>query len=305
MHLHRVALRFSNAEQQYQAVNKVMDILLNSMTGLNREHLKALDWSLNEITDNVLSHAKSPVGGFIQASTYSQSKRVEFIVADAGIGIPESLKISNHEKALLEAIKEGITNNKETNQGNGLFGSQRVASMSGGEFQIHSCRASLQSKQNNPPEVTKQKIPYPGTVVQCLMDCTSPRLLEEALRFNNKPHDPPFDFIEREYTDQSGEHMILHMNEHLKYLGSREAGAALRNKIFSLLSCVPPDKKLRIDFSGVSVISSSVADEVFGMLFQEFGPMTFMSRLELTGIDSTVRGLIDRAILLRTLNSKR
>ena len=55
-----------------------------------------------------------------------------------------------------------------------------------------------------------------------------------------------------------------------------------------------------LDFSGVGVISSSFADEVFGRLFVEMGPRAFMTRIEMHHVDPTVEGLIDRAIVQRT-----
>ena len=55
-----------------------------------------------------------------------------------------------------------------------------------------------------------------------------------------------------------------------------------------------------LDFSGVGVISSSFADEVFGRLFVEMGPRAFMTRIEMRHVDPTVEGLIDRAIVQRT-----
>jgi len=58
-------------------------------------------------------------------------------------------------------------------------------------------------------------------------------------------------------------------------------------------------QRIVIDFSGVSVISSSFADEVFGMLFVELGPMTFMRKIVFQNVSPTVNGLIDRAITLR------
>lgn len=55
-----------------------------------------------------------------------------------------------------------------------------------------------------------------------------------------------------------------------------------------------------LDFSGVGVVSSSFADEVFGRLFVEMGPRAFMTRIAMRNVDRTVEGLIDRAIVQRT-----
>jgi hypothetical protein len=58
-------------------------------------------------------------------------------------------------------------------------------------------------------------------------------------------------------------------------------------------------QKIVLDFSGIGVISSSFADEVFGMLFAELGPMRFMTTFSFHNASPTVVGLIDRAIALR------
>ncbi|WP_432815008.1 STAS-like domain-containing protein [Sphingorhabdus sp.] len=55
-----------------------------------------------------------------------------------------------------------------------------------------------------------------------------------------------------------------------------------------------------IDFSDVSVISSSFADEVFGKLFLDLGPMKFMRMIQISNAASVVEALIDRAIALRS-----
>jgi hypothetical protein len=51
-----------------------------------------------------------------------------------------------------------------------------------------------------------------------------------------------------------------------------------------------------VDFSGVPVISSSFADEAFGKLFLQLGPMQFMQRVRLVNTIDTVESLINRAI---------
>ena len=79
--------------------------------------------------------------------------------------------------------------------------------------------------------------------------------------------------------------------------GSRQGGIQIRNRIQGLLKICSP---LVLDFRGVGVISSSFADEVFGRLFVEMGPRSFMKNLEIRNADPTVEVLIDRAIVQRT-----
>jgi STAS-like domain of unknown function (DUF4325) len=88
------------------------------------------------------------------------------------------------------------------------------------------------------------------------------------------------------------------MSDHSKTFGSRSAAKPIHTKIKNLLDLVQ-EKNLLIDFDGVTVISSSFADEVFGRLFLEYGPRMFNSRIKFKNTNSTIDGLIDRAIIQR------
>jgi hypothetical protein len=82
------ATLFTTPDQHYKAVDQSIDLFLSSAEGIDRSKLKALEWSLNEITDNVLNHAESPIGGVMQVVNYHTKGFVEFIVGDAGQTIP-------------------------------------------------------------------------------------------------------------------------------------------------------------------------------------------------------------------------
>lgn len=300
--LHVPAIRFQTADQQHLAVDRILEVILTSLSDLNRGQLKALEWSLTEITDNVLNHAESKIGGIVQATTWQNSNSVEFVVADAGMGIPKSLNVYPQEDALRQAIQQGVTKNSTTNQGNGLFGSYQVSVLSKGEFEIGSENAFLYAKGGDVLKTDNVPIPYKGTYVRCVIDCNKQDLLEKALVFEGTPHDPPFDFIERKYEGTRTDDLAISIKENSNLLGSRESGAILRNKITNLLAVVDEGSKVKIDFSDIYVISSSVADEAFGKLFADIGPLQFMNSIELQNVDSTVRMLIDRAIQQRMSN---
>src|SRR2546428_13325573 len=123
---------YMSAADQNKSVNKIMDALLSSLTDLTRGDLAAIEWSVNEITDNVLNHSESATGGLVQVTTFAkQKRRVEYAVCDSGIGIPESLRrahpeITSDTDALDKAIREGFTRDKAVGQGNGLFGSYEI-----------------------------------------------------------------------------------------------------------------------------------------------------------------------------------
>ena len=81
---HVPALRFGDEgdESQGEILDRVMG-LIPSRLQTDRDTLKALEWSLGEIMDNVPNHSESPVGGFVQATACLNQNSVEFVVADA------------------------------------------------------------------------------------------------------------------------------------------------------------------------------------------------------------------------------
>ena len=274
----------------------VMDLVLAQLE-TDRQTLKAVEWSLWEIMDNVANHARSQVGGFVQATAYESNNQVEFVVADAGIGIPESMGISDHSLAVRRAIDEGITSDPKNNAGNGLYGSYRVATLSGGTFEINSLYGWLYERDDGEVRNDPQSIPYNGTSVRCGIGVGDPELLSKALRFKEQVHDPAYDYVEREFENDEGELVFLMKEKSQRDLGSRQGGVRIRGMLENLLRSGRP---IVVDLEGVGVISSSFADEVFGRLFVEMGPRAFMTRVELRGVDPIVEGLIDRAIIQRT-----
>ena len=59
------------------------------------------------------------------------------------------------------------------------------------------------------------------------------------------------------------------------------------------------ERKIIIDFSDITLVSSSFADEVIGKLLVEIGMIEFMGRFELRNMSSMVRQIIERAIQQR------
>ena len=77
--------KFTNANEQHEAVSGILRILLSALSNFDRADLRAIEWAINEITDNVINHSRSPVGGFVQVTNFpGVSRRVEFAVCDAG-----------------------------------------------------------------------------------------------------------------------------------------------------------------------------------------------------------------------------
>jgi hypothetical protein len=296
---HLSAIQFSNAEQHDEAINRSMNVILQSSRNLNRNHLKALEWSLNEITDNVLNHAQSPMGGVVQVVNFARQNTVDFYVCDAGIGIPASLRQGHPEirddvTALERSIREGVTRNVQTNQGNGLFGTFKCCEVSRGQFEIQSGYASLVF--DGSLRITNTGIPFRGTFVRASINYGVDRLLERALIFKGRQHVPAYDYIDRFY-QSSGDDIHFVVKKEISTFGSREAGRIARTKIENLMN----NGRFAVifDFYEINLISSSFADEVFGKLFVELGPVRFGQLCRFKNIDGTVQRLIDRAISQR------
>lgn len=297
---HLSARQYLTSEEHFAAVDASLEIILNNVPGIDRPRLKALEWALNEITDNVLNHAKSSVGGVMQVMTFPSLARAEFYVCDAGITIPRSLRsgrpdIRDDTSALQAAIKEGVTRDKMSNQGNGLFGTFKCCEVSGGEFDIISGTVSLRYRPGT-LRIERTAIPFAGTYVRACIRYDYEELLEKALVFKGKAHDPGHDYVERVY-QPSGEYISFYVNKEVKAFGSRTAGELTRIKIKNLMD--RGTTPVEFDFTGVGLISSSFADEVFGKLFSELGAVRFSQLCRFKNVDATVQGLIDRAIAQR------
>ena len=294
---HLPAHRYGEGDSWGDIFERVLSLVLRELS-VDRTSVAAVEWSLGEIMDNVVSHAESPVGGFVQATTFRESNRVEFIVADAGIGIPESMNITRHDDALMQAIAEGATRNRWKNAGNGLFGSYRVAALSAeGQFEINSGHGHLYYDRSLEAVQSKsRRTPYAGTAIRCGIGLGNPDLLKSALKFRGEVHHPAHDVVERRFEDDTGGIVFSVKNEARGDIGSRHGGRRIRQLIENLLR---DQGAVSVDFNGVGVISSSFADEVFGRLFVSLGPRGFMRRIEIVNAAPTVEGLIDRAILQR------
>jgi anti-sigma regulatory factor (Ser/Thr protein kinase) len=296
---HLPAYLYSTPEQQYQAVNNVVELVLKNLKISDRKQIQAVEWSVNEIADNVLNHSSSAVGGAIQVTVRADKGFIELVVADAGIGIPRTLreghpKLTSDVEALDAAIREGVTRNSSTNMGNGLFGSFKLAELSKGRFGIYSGYASLSFNDAKGLHSKNEKIPYAGTVVACSINISNPELLSRALTFKGQPYIPMYSIIDR--IDEN-EISTIRLCDEVVSFGSRPAAKPIRTKIENIISTT--SAKIVIDLDDVALVTSSFADEVFGKLFVSLGPLTFMSRLSVVGGSKIVRQLIDRAISQR------
>jgi len=137
----------------------------------------------------------------------------------------------------------------------------------------------------------------PGTMVVCGIDYSQPLLLEEALDIKTVRFSP-VDMIETKYETTSDRNINFVLKEEATSFGSRISGTPVRTNLKNLIAFLDSNKVI-VDFEDVHLVSSSFADEVFGKLFVELGPLGFSASLEMRNIDPIVKLLIDKAIVQR------
>ena len=300
------ATKFSDADQLFETVSAIMEKILSALSKFDRSHLTAIEWSVNEVTDNVLNHAQSPVGGFVQVTNHARREQIEFSVCDAGLGIPATLRSQNpnldtDQEALEQAIREGVTRDKSVGQGNGLYGTWRISQLSDGRFELYSGNASLVSTSHDGlTSIRRENIPFNGTLITTRIGYGKPLELKDALTFQSRTFEP-LDIIDHDYNEDEEGNVTVQLRQEPGGFGSRKAGEPVRRKINNL-SRIAKSGHVIIDCSGIPLMSSSYADEVFGKLFFEVGPIEFSRRFELKNLDDLVEDLINRAIMQRSMS---
>lgn len=300
---HLVTRFFSDEKEQKKAVDDFMDVIIRNME-LPRDIISGLEWSINEITDNVLNHANSEIGGLVEATTYPKTGQIAFAVADAGRGILNSLKeaiptLRTDIQAMGEAVKAGVTRNAKFGQGNGLAGSLKITTLTGGSFEITSgagrLLTTLDETVRNPRKYFQS---YEGTLVCGQVKISKDFSISKALDFGRGIEYKAVDIIETQYEMDDKDCFILKMKNESTGYGTRKSGVQIRTKINNLLNA-EPNYPLVIDWEGVPVISSSFADEVIGKLFLKLGAITFSARIRNVGMELLIINLLDKAVAQR------
>ena len=126
-------------EQNYSIVDEIMDIL-ETHDCVSDEIYYSMDWSFNELLDNIFIHSDSISGGFLIAQSYEDE--VEFCLVDNGIGIENSLRKNedfmnlDNLGCLIKSTEKEIT--AGTGQGNGLYITRRFIEKNQGQMHIYS-----------------------------------------------------------------------------------------------------------------------------------------------------------------------
>jgi anti-sigma regulatory factor (Ser/Thr protein kinase) len=159
--------------------NHLSEIMLQNFSNLNGTDQKDLKdylrYLFSEMMNNVIDHAHDPIGGYVMAQYYPTKRRIQFVVADRGMGFLRNVQLKNPEitceaDAIEIAMKKGYTATDmtvyghERNAGFGLYAMQSILEETGGKFVIVSNNGMV--RYQNGQWVKKQiEIPYNGVLV--------------------------------------------------------------------------------------------------------------------------------------------
>ena len=280
-----------------------MEIIMGHIQ-MPKDILAALEWSITEICDNVINHAESKVGGFLQVIAYPQNDLVAFTVSDAGKGILESLKegiptLETDLEAIQEAIKAGVTRNKEAGQGNGLAGTSRIAIMTGGSLDILTGGGRLLlQKGERIATLHSMHQQFTGTCISGQIRMSHEFSVVDALSFGPFEY-MPYTIVDAKYEKENEDALHIKIQEQVEGAGTRIAGKELRNKILNLHRA-KSDYLIYVDWQDISIIASSFADEFLGKLFVEIGKEQFESIIQNKNMTEVVEHIISKAIAERS-----
>ena len=298
---------FSTSEE----VAKIVDAYIGELQKSAQFYkgvLNAIEWSLNEVLDNVIQHSKTGFG-YVMGQLHSNSKNIAFTVFDSGQGIYNSMKESEHHPrstidAITLAIQEEVTRDKNIGQGNGLFGLHSIVKQGKGKLVITSGSGSYIYSTTDVK--TYDKLPFisiktPGTIVDFQLNYAKDMSLDKALVFRGKQ----YELINFHYEDLEDEYGRIEYRiiDHSEGTGTRDAAIRVKNEVLNILS--EEQKPITLDFTDVEVISSSFADELLAKLFLTLGMFQFNNLIKLKGLDKSQQLILQRSVLQRIIEDAR
>lgn len=266
--------------------------------------LESIEWSINEVMDNVLQHANVNTG-FVMGQLHSTSSVVAFTVFDYGQGMYNSLRESEHHPknsvdAITISIQEAVTRDKSIGQGNGLFGLHSIVKQGDGRLAITSGGGVYILNRGNASTFEHHHIispTHPATTVDFQLNYSSDVSLENVLVFRGIPYKMTNLWLEN-LEDDLGR-IVYPVKDNAEGTGTRKSAERVRNEILNILQESP--KTIILDFTGVAVISSSFADELIAKLLLELGLYQFNQVIQLKGLDFTQQNILHRSVVQRMI----
>jgi hypothetical protein len=293
---------FETSEDTFRLTREFVDELYQAAVVETEGVLAGLEWCLGEVLENVVLHSAISKG-YVMGQLHTNNQHVVFSVVDLGQGIYNSLLESDEHRprgpvdAITLAMREGITRDTKTNQGNGLWGLHNILVNNRGQLTIVSGGGGVRINGNRVSTFDAMRYGFMGggTLIEFRFDLRSPIQLETVLG-GYIPQ--PLTIVKN--ADEFGDiHFVL--KDQKTGFGTRDAGIRTKNEVLNLKA--QTNGKVLIDFEGIGIVTSSFADEFIGKLYAEMGPINFASAIVLINMNDAVKVIIDRAIVQRLSSS--
>jgi hypothetical protein len=282
---------FTGHEELNAQINEIVNVL-STVTKYEPGVLRAIEWTVNEIADNVLVHSGGATG-WLQTISRPNKGHVEIVVADSGRGVRDSISegfpdVESDQAALQLAIERGVTRNREIGQGNGLAGSLSIARAAHGWVNLMSGHGNV--RLFNDGRLDELATAYfQGTMASITLPTEAPILVEDALW----GYSPMSMFETRNLSDQDG--IVFALREESSGFGNRASGEALATKLRNIMVEFPQES-ITIDFAGIDTTSASFLDEFLAKLVKSEGVASFFSRFQFQNMSDFVRRTADAVI---------
>lgn len=294
-----MVIEFSTYDQVYAFTQRCIHYI-SRQTDCEEGTLDGLIWCINEVMDNVTVHSEC-THGYVMAQFHKQANRIAICVADAGVGIFNSLKNSKHIPkkpidSLSLAVQEGVGDGR--GQGNGLYGLYQIIRHNEGTLTLTSSGASImvtktgiENKYEGIPSVSSTT---PGTVVDFQMNLNKKVDLQTA--FSTIGGHDTIDFELESMMDDNNT-IQYDVFEHCQGTATREAGRLLRNDVINTIRRA--NASVCLDFSKVATVSSSFIDEFIAKMFVGLGMVQFNQTIKVKSMNDTVKFLCERSLYMR------
>ncbi len=297
--------RYSSYEEQNALVNE-MTLQLGKKALLGKGVKEAFIWCLNEVMDNVLTHASADasVPGYVMASLDVAAKRLKVCVFDLGIGLKASFEGTQYAtaddyEAIVTALKANVTSG--IGQGNGLWGlHELIRRAEGGSMSLASGDAAYLFAPKDGIDGRMEYRPPVGFAGTTLVDFRMTVSGEIAFDQVFSGYAPPVDLWQEshEAADGTVRYGVL---EVAGGSGTRPSAAALRNIVENTIE--NDGKAVTLDFDGVTFCSSAFIDELVGKLLVRYGFLGFTQKVRLVNVKGLSAQLVNHSIVQRMKES--
>lgn len=264
---------------------------------------EAFEWTTNEVMDNVLQHSKAEFGYVM--CTLTRNAQISFAVYDNGIGIYKSFqgsdfRFKNPVDAITGAMKKEYTRDKSHNQGNGLWGMTELVLNNKGQLNITSSGAvvgynsvaDLYKGEIHPVKIGFYEVP--GTLVDFQFLCNNEVPINEIFGDGYS-----FTNLLVEALEDDRNRIIIKVAELSFGYTTRDSGERARIYAINLATQTHEQQTIVIDFDGISIISSSFADEFIAKLVTHYGVVKFCTLFRVTNLKEINVSILNNAIVKR------